>query len=120
MKRIIGLSLLVIPTMLSAQSFEILRPSEYSVDRFQEVISVYVDEIPETKRDALAVYRSKLNRAEQSLEILRKRREEAITPKLREDAPKVIHIRAAEARVEHYKKKVRLLELENVKPKRKR
>ena len=120
MRQIIGMSLLMLPALLNAQSFEILRPSEYSVDRFQEVVSVYVDEIPETKREALTVYRSKLSRAEQSLQILKKRREEAITPKLREDAPKVIHIRAAEARVEHYKKKVRLLELENIKPKRKR
>lgn len=105
---------------LFAQSFEVLRPSEYSVDRFQEVISTYVDEVPEGNQDAMIFFRAKLTIANRNLEELKKRRQEAITPKLREEAPKVIHIRAAQARADHYRKKLIELERNVVRPKRKK
>ncbi len=102
------------------QSFEVLRPSEYSVDRFQEVISAHLEDNPDNSRDILIGLRAKLAIAERTVEALRKKREEALTPKLREEAPKIIHIRAAQARADHYRKKIRELESAVTKTRRKK
>ncbi len=102
------------------QSFEVIRPTEYSVDRFQEVISAHLEDHPENNRDTLIGLRAKLAIAERTVDSLKKKREEALTPKLREEAPKVIHIRAAQARVDHYRKKLRELESSLSKTRRKK
>lgn len=110
----------VLAGSIYGQSFEVIRPSEYSVDRFQEVISAHLEDNPENKQDILIGLRAKLVIAERTVDTLKKRREEALTPKLREEAPKIIHIRAAQARVDHYRKKLRELESSLSKTRRKK
>lgn len=92
------------------ESIEIFRPEDYSIKRFSEVIASAEEELNLPPQERLIALRARLAISERKLSELQERRNRASTSQEREDAPKIIHLRAAEARVDHYRIRIQALE----------
>ncbi len=89
---------------------EIVSPQDYSIKRFKEVIDIAMESENDSPQEKLISYRARLVIAERQLADLKDRRNNAQTPQQREEGPKLVNIRAAAAKVDHYRIKVSSLE----------
>lgn len=102
--------LAVFSLISQTESIEIFRPEDYSIKRFSEVVAAAEEELNQPPQERLIALRARLAIAERKLSELQERRSRASTAQEREDAPKIIHLRAAEARVDHYRIRIQALE----------
>lgn len=96
---------LVLPTQL-----EIVKAQDYATRRFAEVISNAVDADNLSPQEKLTALRARVITAERQFNELQAKRGNAQTPQEKEEAPKIVQLRAAEARVDYYKSKISELE----------
>jgi len=89
---------------------ELLPGNDYAIKRFAEVVEQAVEAENQSKQEALISYRAKLVIAERNLVAMESKRADAQSATQKEEAPKVIHFRAAHARIDHYKIKIKKLE----------
>lgn len=102
----------VVSVLLAAgpKQVEIVPSEDYSTRRFAEVVATALETENLTPQERLISLRAKLVIAERQLQDLQNRRETAKSPQEHEEAPKIVHLRAAMARVDHYKLKISELE----------
>lgn len=89
---------------------ELIPNQDYSIRRFAEVVEDAVEAEELTPQEKLIALRAKLVIAERELDEMEQKRELASTPQQREEAPKVVHLRAAKAKVDHYKISIKQME----------
>ena len=99
---------------LSAQ-LEIVSTQDYATRRFAEVISTAVAAQDANPQERLIALRARLVIAERQFSELKTKRTNAKSSQEKEESPKIVHIRAAESRVDHFQLKISQLEREILK-----
>ncbi len=99
-------------------SVEIVSPENYSVKRFQEVVAENLGNSAETPEEKLIEARARLVVAERRLQELRNALDNPSKESPKEEPPKPQALKAAEARVDHYRIKIAELEKKTLKEKR--
>lgn len=99
---------------------EIVRPENYSIRRFQEIVQDAKPKDEKSPQEELISIRAKLVIAEQRLQDLKNRqRQQQLTPPLLESSlVKEVHLRSAQSQVDHYAKLVERSEEKILKDKR--
>lgn len=82
----------------------------YSIRRFGEVLESAVEDTEATPQERLIALRAKLAIAERHYADLQAKRKNAKTSQEQEAAPRVVQLRAAEARIDHYQAVIRRIE----------
>lgn len=106
-------SIFFLPNLLLTRAqgqLEIVSPQDYSIKRFKEVVDQALESENDSAQEKLISYRARLVISERQLADLKDRRNSAQSPQQREEAPKLVHIRAAQAKVDHYRIKIGKLE----------
>lgn len=104
----------------SQGAIEIVRPESYSIRRFQEVIRQSSTDEEKSPQEELIAMRAKWVIAQQRLQDLKNRyHQQQLAPPLNESAlVKEVHLRSAQAQVDHYAKLVERNEGKILKEKR--
>ncbi len=104
---------------------DIVPSEEYSIKRFSEVLETAVEDAEASPQEKLIALRAKLVIAERLYADMQSRRKNAATAEERENAPRIVQLRAAEARIDHFQMLIlrterRVLQTRNASPKNSR